>query len=138
MSMGKNSAITRVFRFYLEGFREMRLGKTLWLEYSAYRREDTYENNNYISDDLSNEELFENAQELIKVARQEIEKAATFQYSLTTTMNNLLATEEFLPIIDHFEVGNWIRVEADDQIYRLRLTSYTVDFNAIQNLAVEF
>lgn len=114
------------------------LGKTLWLEYSAYRREDTYENNNYISDDLSNEELFENAQELIKVARQEIEKAATFQYSLTTTMNNLLATEEFLPIIDHFEVGNWIRVEADDQIYRLRLTSYTVDFNAIQNLAVEF
>ncbi len=29
--MGKNSAITRVFRFYLEGFREMRLGKTLWL-----------------------------------------------------------------------------------------------------------
>lgn len=114
------------------------LGEKLWLEYSAYRREDVYENNNYISDDLSNEELFENAQEFIKVARQELEKAASFQYSLSTTMNNLLATEEFLPIIDHFEVGNWIRVEADEQIYRLRLTSYTVDFNSIANLAVEF
>lgn len=114
------------------------LGKTLWLEYSAYRREDTYENNNYISDNLSNEELFENAKDLITEARKEIEKAATFQYSISTTMNNLLATEEFLPIIDHFEVGNWIRVEADNQIYRLRLTSFTIDFTQIQDIAVEF
>lgn len=114
------------------------LGKKLWLEYSAYRREDTYENNNYISDNLSNEELFENAKDLIAEARKEIEKAATFQYSISTTMNNLLATEEFLPIIDHFEVGNWIRVEADNQIYRLRLTSFTIDFTQIQDIAVEF
>lgn len=114
------------------------LGQKLWLEYSSYRREDIYENNNYISDNLSNEELFSNAQEFIKMARQEIEKAASFQYSISTTMNNLLATEDFLPIIDHFEVGNWIRVEADDQIYRLRLTSFTVDFNSIANLTVEF
>ena len=114
------------------------LGQKLWLEYSSYRREDVYENNNYISDNLSNEELFSNAQEFIKMARQEIEKAASFQYSISTTMNNLLATEDFLPIIDHFEVGNWIRIEADDQIYRLRLTSFTVDFNSIANLTVEF
>ena len=114
------------------------LGEKLWLEYSSYRREDTYENSNYVSDDLSNEELFENARDLIAVARKEIEKAAMFQYSIMTTMNNLLATEEFLPIVDHFEVGNWIRVEADGQIYRLRLTSFTVDFNSIQDIAVEF
>lgn len=29
--MKKESAIVRVYRFYLEGFREMKLGKTLWL-----------------------------------------------------------------------------------------------------------
>ena len=29
--MKRDSAIRQVFRFYMEGFREMRLGKTLWL-----------------------------------------------------------------------------------------------------------
>lgn len=29
--MIKYSVCDRIFRFYLEGFREMRLGKTLWL-----------------------------------------------------------------------------------------------------------
>ena len=29
--MNKDSAIQQVFHFYMEGFREMRLGKTLWL-----------------------------------------------------------------------------------------------------------
>ena len=30
-TMKRDSAIRQVFRFYMEGFREMRLGKTLWL-----------------------------------------------------------------------------------------------------------
>ena len=29
--MKKESAFIRIYRFYLEGFREMKLGKTLWL-----------------------------------------------------------------------------------------------------------
>ena len=29
--MKRDSAIRQMFRFYMEGFREMRLGKTLWL-----------------------------------------------------------------------------------------------------------
>ena len=30
-TMKRDSAIQQVFQFYMEGFREMRLGKTLWL-----------------------------------------------------------------------------------------------------------
>ena len=30
-TMKRDSAIQQVFHFYMEGFREMRLGKTLWL-----------------------------------------------------------------------------------------------------------
>ena len=29
--MGKKSVPYRIYRFYLEGFKEMKLGKTLWL-----------------------------------------------------------------------------------------------------------
>lgn len=36
------------------------LGKELWDEFLSFRREDEYSNNNYISDGLSNAELFEN------------------------------------------------------------------------------
>ena len=37
------------------------LGNELWLEFCAYRREDKYSNENYISDGLNNAELFKRA-----------------------------------------------------------------------------
>ena len=52
------------------------IGSGLWLEFCAYRREDKYSNDNYISDGLSNSELFEKALEFHKVAKNEIYKSA--------------------------------------------------------------
>ena len=51
----------------LEGY----LGTELWLEFVSYRREDTYTNDNYISDGLDNGELFNRAMEFIEVANKE-------------------------------------------------------------------
>lgn len=59
------------------------LGKEYLLEFAAYRREDTYQNSNYISDGLNNAELFEMAQRFIQVAQSEIVKSATLQHSIT-------------------------------------------------------
>ena len=39
------------------------LGETLWAELCSYRREDTYQNDNFISDGLSDTELIAMAQE---------------------------------------------------------------------------
>ena len=114
------------------------LGEDLWMEFVAYRREDTYSNTNYISDGLNNEEIFKNALEFIEVARKEIYKSATLQHSIAATLKNLLVMKEFKPIIDYFCVGNWIRVRIDKQIYRLRLLSYTIDFDNLDNISIEF
>lgn len=114
------------------------LGTTLWHEFSSYRREDTYKNDNYISDGLDNAELFSRAREFIEVASKEIFRSATLQHSITSNMKNLLAMQEFSPLVDYFSVGNWIRIKTDGEVYRLRLLSYEIDFSDLTNISVEF
>ena len=114
------------------------LGEELYKEFCAYRREDTYSNSNYISDGLSNAELFEQAQQFLEVAKGELVKSSTHQKSITSTLYNLLVMEEFKPLVDMFELGNWIRIGVDGDIYRLRLISYEISFDEIQNINVEF
>ncbi len=114
------------------------LGETLWKELCAFRREDSFENSNYISDGLDNTELLEKAQELLEKAKIEAVTASTLQMSLSTTMFNLLAIPEFEKLTGMFEGGNWIRVGLDNKIYRLRLVHYKINFSEIQNIEVEF
>lgn len=113
-------------------------GTKLWNTFCSYRMEDKYSNSNYISDGLTNAEVIEHAQKLLDSARKELYKASRPQYSISTTMNNLLALEEFQPLINSFSVGNWIRVMVDDNVFRLRLLSYQINFDEIQSIDVEF
>lgn len=114
------------------------LGEELWLEFIAYRREDTYSNDNYISDGLNNAEIFANALDFLKTANGEIYKSATLQHSLSASLQNLLVIKEFEPIVNYFSVGNWIRVKIDDEVFRLRLISYEIDFDNLSGIAIEF
>ena len=114
------------------------LGNELWLDFCAYRREDKYSNENYISDGLNNAELFEKAFEFFDVAENEIYKSAELQHSISTTLNNLLAIPKFKDLVKSFNVGNWIRVQVDDKIYKLRLLEYKINFDDFNNISVEF
>lgn len=114
------------------------LGTKLWFELSAYRREDEYNNSNYISDGLSDTELFDKAQEFIAVAEKEIYKSAELQHSISCDLNNLLTVEKFEPLVQDFQVGNWIRILIDDRIYKLRLISYEIDYDDLISLSVDF
>ena len=113
------------------------LGEELWQEFAGYRREDVYKNDNYISDGLSNYDLMIYAERFLNTARQEIFKSATMQHYIQASMANLLAMEEFQPLKQKFRVGNWIRVRADGDVYRLRLSEYTIDYST-WNLDVVF
>lgn len=114
------------------------LGKDLWLQFCAYRREDKYSNPNYISDGLNNAELFERALQFYEVAENEIFKSAELQHSISATLNNLLAIPKFKPLVESFGVGNWIRVQVDDFIYKLRLVEYTISYKDFNTISVEF
>lgn len=142
------------------------LADECWIEFCSFRRDDIYQNDNFISDGLSDQELIDQAKEFRKNAEKEIEKSATLQNTITCNLNNLLLVCEkenaniitldgvyivtddqkyliadrrtFSPIIHNFEVGNWIHVEIDETIYKLRLTSYKIDYDNLQTLNVEF
>lgn len=114
------------------------LGSELWLEFASFRREDTFTNKNYISDGLNNEEIFTRAEEFINLAQKEIYRSAVLQHSISSTLSNLLTMQEFQPIVDKFKVGNWLRIEVDGEIYRLRMIEYTIDYDSWSLSGVEF
>ena len=114
------------------------LGEDLWLEFCAYRREDKFSNTNYVSDGLNNAELFENALEFLRTASNEIFKSAELQHSISTALKNLLVIDKFKPLVQYFEVGNWIRVRVDDNVYKLRLIEYEIDYSDLSSINVGF
>ena len=109
-----------------------------WEEFCAFRREDEWENDNYISDGLSNTEIFEKAQEFIKAAEKDLYKSSTMQHMISSNLKNLLVMEVFKPLRQYFSVGNWLRIQVGDSIYKLRLTRYELDFDSLENIDVEF
>lgn len=111
------------------------LGENLWLEFCSFRRDDKYSNDNYVSDGLNNVELFKKALEFIEVANKEIYKSAELQHSISASLKNILTIEKFKPLRKYFEVGNWIRVQVDDTVYKLRLLEYEIDFDDFEKLS---
>lgn len=117
---------------------EKYLGKDLYSEYCLYRREDTYQNDNYISDGLSNSEILSKAEELLEVAQKEIVKASELQVDLSTDVGNIWTINEFKDVLDQWICGNWIRVICDDDIYKLRLLNYTIKDSAFSKISCDF
>ena len=128
------------FRAYVQSALNLQkyLGNDLWLTLCSYRREDSYNNTNFVSDGLDNAQLCENAKEFLAKAEVEIIKSATSQHKITSTFKNLLTIKEFSKLVDYFELWNWIRVEADGEIFKLRLISYDIDFDDLEKINVEF
>lgn len=146
------------------------LGETLWAEFCSYRRDDTYKNDNFISDGLSDTELIAQAQEFVKNAQREIIKSATLQHSISCNLNNFLLVKEqdveaspipivtvdnvhlvtndtmylvkgdaiFSPLLVRFVVGNWLHIEIDGAVYKLRMTDYEINYDDLTSLNVEF
>lgn len=123
------------FQQYLTNYNA---GVNLWLEFCSFRREDKYSNENYISDGLNNAELFKKANEFISVANDEIYKSSELQTTISADLKNLLLIGKFAPLVNDFAIGNWLRVMVDDKLYKLRLIEYTIDYDDLDNISVEF
>lgn len=114
------------------------LGADLWQELMAFRRDDTYQNQNFISDGLTDSQLIENAIQFYNVALREVEKSSTLQNALSGNLQDFLIMPEFAPLMDQFKVGNKIHVGINDKVYKLRFISYEIDYNNITKLSIDF
>lgn len=117
------------------------LGNDLWLELSLYRREDVYENSNYSATEITtDEENFEMTKELFNEAVTELKKASAPKYEFSTSMNNILAHPKFREHAKDFALWDYIRVGINDdqEIVKVRLISFTIDFGNIADINVSF
>ena len=106
-------------------------------ELYSFRMDDTYSNQNYVSDGFTNKEIFQNATEFISVVKDEIFKSSTLQNKISASLNNLLSDKKFRPLTKYFENGNWIRVRIDGTVYKLRIIDFEVNHDNNQ-IDVEF
>jgi hypothetical protein len=111
-----------------------------WQDVSNYFFIGTYSNDNYITTSIeSDSERMATERALFNVASEELSKVARPQYSFTTNTNNPKLRKEFKPIVDGFELGNFIYVEVnEDYIAKMRLIGYTLDFDNIESIDVTY
>ena len=114
------------------------LGKDLYEEFTLYIREDEYSNTNFVSDSLTNPMVSSQAKLFLETANKELIKASTPQHTINTSIKNLALIPEFKPYITDFALNNWIRVECDEIVYRLRLIGFSIDFGTLSDISVEF
>ena len=114
------------------------LGVELYNIMCMYRREDTYENSNYVSDNLSDSECLKKAQELVDIATKELNKACVVQRTISTTLNNIFAIPEFEPLWDSFQLYNYIRIRTDDELLKLRIIGVEVSGDTTSDFSVTF
>lgn len=123
---------------------EAYLGTELYHTFLAYKKEDNYSNSNFISNDLDNKKVLENAQAFLDKAKEELYKSGTLQHQISADINNLTAITEFQPFLEKFATGNWMTVAVDGIPYRLRLvdaqwsasdrTSMSITFSDVVNI----
>lgn len=123
---------------FLKNYNNGSYGDDLWIELCSFKREDTYRNDNYLGDGVKHEKIVKNVEGLIKRATEELERACEISYSINTTIGNLLTMPEFKSLWDDFNLGNWIHIQIDENIYKLRLISIAFDYSDLAHIAVEF
>lgn len=122
------------FQKFLENKKE-----GLYKEFSSYRREENYNNSNYISDNLeTEEELLNHAKLLMDDADKELSKACMLNRTISTTLNNLLVLPEFEKLYESFALFNYIRIKTEDEILKLRIMGIEFDGSSVENIGVTF
>lgn len=107
------------------------LGNEFYSELLSFVREDTYQNDNYTSTGLNNAQLIKQAKELMAKAEQELSKACTAQYTITTSLSSAVWKDALM-------VGNFVRVQIDDIVYRMRISSISYSFPVSDRIDVTF
>lgn len=114
--------------------------KDEWETLDSYVVEETYSNDNYITtDNTTDTERFDIERQLFNVAWKDLSKKCRPQYQYSSTLSNVLTIPQFKGFLKYFQLGNFIRMATDyDTIIKLRLISFTVDYNDTSKIDVTF
>ena len=114
--------------------------KDEWKTLDSYVVEETYSNDNYITtDNTTDTERFDIERQLYDAAWKDLSKKCRPQYQYSSTLSNVLTIPQFKGFLKYFQLGNFIRMATDyDTVIKLRLISFTVDYNDTSKIEVTF
>lgn len=114
------------------------IGDDLYIIFSHYLKEGEYNNSNYISTGLKDNEVVEKAKEFFGVASDEVIKASEIELSISESLINLLNMKEFKDFKEKLDLGDWIITSVDEDLYKLRLISVNYNDSSPESLSMSF
>ena len=111
-----------------------------WIRLSPFIREDEFSDSNFLLTGYeSEEERMSICEELMEAASKELNTLCQPSLEFSMTMANILALPEFAPLIDQFQLGNFIRVHIrDGYIKRSRLLEIDLNFDDLSDFNTTF
>lgn len=112
----------------------------LLIRLSSFLREDEYTDDNFfITDYDTTEDIMQTKRELLECGRIELHKLCEPKLEFSMDMANIYALPEFEPIVDYFQLGNLIRIELrKDYIKRARILAVNINFDDFSDFTCEF
>lgn len=123
---------TEMSEFFKEG--------DLWIRLSPFIKEDEYVDSNFLLTGYeSEEERISIAKELMEAATKELKTLCKPSLEFSMTMANILALPEFEPLVEYFQLGNFIKVEIrDGYVKRTRLLEVNINFDDMSDFSATF
>lgn len=112
----------------------------MWIRLSPFIKEDEYNDSNFLLTGYeSEEERISIAKELMESATRELKSLCKPSLEFSMTMANILALPEFEPLIDQFQLGNFIKVEIrEGYVKRTRLLEVNINFDDMSDFSATF
>lgn len=112
----------------------------LWLRLSPFIKEDEYNDSNFLLTGYeSEEERISICEELMEAAEKELKSLCKPSLEFSMTMANILALPEFEPLVEYFQLGNFIKVEIrEGYVKRTRLLEVNLSFDDLSDFSCTF
>lgn len=112
----------------------------LWIRLSPFIKEDEFNDSNFLLTGYeSEEERISICEELMEAAAKELKTLCKPSLEFSMTMANILALPEFEPLVEYFQLGNFIKVEIrDGYVKRTRLLEVNLNFDDMSDFSCTF
>lgn len=111
-----------------------------WSRLSPMIREDAFVDDNFLLTGYeSEEERLEICRELKEAAEKELKTLSQPSLEFSMNLANILALPEFRPLINQFQLGNFVRVYIrDGLVKRARLLNVHINFEDLSDFSADF
>ena len=134
--------VYQMIRNYIRDKTEMStfFSEDQWIRLSPFIKEDEFNDSNFLLTGYeSEEERISICEELMEAAAKELKALCKPSLEFSMTMANILALPEFEPLVEQFQLGNFIKVEIrDGYVKRTRLLEINLNFDDMSDFGCTF